>query len=106
MRTDPPKAFEPGLPGGSSPAPFDPLRVCIFTTITLIAWAITPPAAAMVFSAIGIRGYHRAYRAGLTRSRCFLGDTRLVLVYLGVVLVVSSGVTILTVLRRFGLVSF
>jgi hypothetical protein len=34
------------------------------------------------FAALGLTGYVRAYRAGLTRSRCFLRDTRLVIGYL------------------------
>ena len=108
MRTEPPEAFrskpspDPTAPG--SPAAYDPLRLCIYTTITLIAWVVTPPAAAMVFSALGLAGYLRAYRAGLTRSRCLLGDTRLVLAYLAVVLVASTAVTIYSVLGRLGLV--
>ena len=32
---------------------------------------------------LGLVGYTRAYRAGLTRSKCFLRDTRLVIAYLG-----------------------
>ena len=42
------------------------------------------PVALLVFAGVGFLGYWRARRAGLTHSRCFLRDTRLVLGYLGV----------------------
>ena len=64
------------------PEAFDPLRFCIFTTIALIAWAITPPAAVVWTSGMGLFAYWKARRAGLVKSRCVLGDTRLVMVYL------------------------
>jgi len=70
--------------------PFDPLRLCVFATVALFAW-ILGPIAVGVFAAVGFAGYLRARRAGLLRSRCKLGDTRLVLVYLA--LLVAAGVT-------------
>jgi len=39
----------------------------------------------VAFAALGFAGYARARRAGLTRSRCVLRDTRLVLGYLALV---------------------
>jgi hypothetical protein len=69
--------------------PFDPLRLCVFATVALIAWVLGPIAVA-VFAAIGFVGYLRARRAGLLRSRCKLGDTRIVLAYLAVM--VATGV--------------
>ncbi len=77
-----PRINEPLAPPEPDP-PFDPLRLCIFTTIALIAWVVSPSVAVLGFSALAIRGYARARRAGLLRSRCLLGDTRLVLAYLG-----------------------
>ncbi len=71
-------------------AGYDPLRLCIFTTIAVIAWLVSPPVAVLAFSTLGMRGYVRAYRAGLLRSRCLLGDTRLVLAYLGTAWVVAA----------------
>ncbi|MDQ4503309.1 hypothetical protein [Sinomonas sp. ASV322] len=73
---------EPAPPPQDSP-PFDPLRLCIFATIALLGWLAGPPAL-VVFSAIGFVGYAKARRAGLTTSKCFLRDTRLVLLYLGI----------------------
>ena len=71
----------------SVPAPpsgLDPLRLCVFTTIAVIA-ALTGPVAVAVFAGVAIAGYRAARRAGVLRSRCKLGDTRLVLAYLWIV---------------------
>ena len=62
----------------------DPLRLCIATTVALVAWLVTPPLAVALFGVVAIVGYVRARRAGLLSSRCKLGDTRLVLAYLTV----------------------
>lgn len=64
-------------------APFDPLRLCIFTTIALLAWLLTPPLVVVWMATLGLLGYGKAYRAGLTKSKCYLRDVRLVLLYLG-----------------------
>ena len=61
----------------------DPLRLCIFATIALLGWLLGP-VALLLFAGLGFAGYWQARRAGLTRSRCFLRDTRLVLGYLAV----------------------
>lgn len=68
-----------------SAPPFDPLRLCIFATVALLGWAAGPVALA-VFAAVGFAGYWKARRRGLTRSNCYLRDTRLVLAYLGILL--------------------
>lgn len=65
--------------------PFDSLRLCIFATIALLGW-VAGPVALAVFAAVGFTGYWKARRRGLTKSKCFLRDTRLVLAYLGVLL--------------------
>jgi hypothetical protein len=85
----------------SEPAapPFDPLRLCVFATVALIAW-VTGPVAVVVFAAIGFVGYLRARRAGLLRSRCKLGDTRIVLVYLAVLVAAGVAGTVWAVLGR------
>jgi len=72
------------------PAPsFDPLRLCVYTTVALLA-CLLGPVAVLVFALIAIGGYTRARRAGLLRSRCKLGDTRLVLAYLWVIAVLAA----------------
>ena len=68
-----------------SPPTFDPLRLCIFATVALLGWAAGPVALA-VFAAVGFAGYWKARRRGLTKSKCYLRDTRLVLAYLGILL--------------------
>jgi hypothetical protein len=80
-------------------APHDPLNLCIFATLALLGW-LAGPAALAVFAAIGVVGYWRARRAGLLRSRCFLRDTRLVIAYLGV-LVVAGAWGMYSVAARF-----
>ena len=67
---------------------YDPLRLCIFATVALLAWVAGPWALAF-FAGLGFVGYWRARRAGLLRSRCLLGDTRLVLLYLGLLTAVA-----------------
>lgn len=69
---------------------YDPLRLCVYATVALLAWLLGP-VAVVVFAALGFVGYWRARRAGLLRSRCKLGDTRIVLVYLAAL--VATGVT-------------
>lgn len=69
------------------PAPaFDPLRLCVFTTIAVIS-GVLGPVAVLAFALVAIAGYARARRGGLLHSRCKLGDTRLVLAYLAVIAV-------------------
>jgi hypothetical protein len=69
-----------GRPAEHAP-PYDPLRLCIFATIALLGWLLGP-VALVGFAVLGLVGYTKAYRAGLTRSKCFLRDTRLVIGYL------------------------
>lgn len=93
MRAHPPAALSGGTETEAK-AVYDPLRYCIFTTVVLIAWLITPPLALAIFGAIGVGAYMSARRRGLTKSRCLLGDTRLVVAYLGLLAVIGAGVTI------------
>jgi hypothetical protein len=74
-----------------APPAHDPLRLCVMTTVALLAWVLGP-VAVLVFAAVGAAGYVRARRAGLLRSRCKLGDTRIVIAYLvAVALVAAAG---------------
>jgi hypothetical protein len=70
---------------------FDPLKYCIFTTVALLAWLVGPAIMVAVMSAIGLAAYWTARRAGLTRSRCVLGDTRLVMLYLAAAFAAGLG---------------
>lgn len=60
---------------------YDPLRLCVYTTIALLTWALGP-VVVVAFAVLGILGYRAARRRGLTQSKCVLRDTRLVLAYL------------------------
>jgi len=94
-----------GTPGAPQPVedakPFDPLRLCIFATISLLGW-VFGPLAVVVFAGVGFAGYWKARQAGLTRSRCYLRDTRLVLAYLAAL--AAAGVWGLVVLVQHWLV--
>jgi hypothetical protein len=63
----------------------DPLRFCVWTTIALLAWLVSPALLAAVFGFAGLFAYTRAWRAGLRKSDCILRDPRLVMLYLGLV---------------------
>lgn len=83
------------LPGLHPQPPVrDPLRLCIFTTIGLLAWLLTPPAVVTFFAAMGLWAYGKAYRAGLKSSKCILKDTRLVMSYLGIAFVAGAYFTV------------
>src|SRR5690625_6386650 len=45
----------------ADPQPFDPLRLCVFTTIAVIA-CLTGPLAVLAFALIAIAGYAKARR--------------------------------------------
>lgn len=87
---------------GGDGAAFDPLRLCVFATVALLGWLLGP-AALLFFAGMGYLGYHRARRAGLTRSRCMLRDTRLVLVYLATLAAVGAAAAVLAVTGTFRL---
>ncbi len=67
------------------PAVRDPLPLCIYATVALLAWFFSPALVAALFALAGLRAYAVAYRAGLRKSDCVLGDPRWVMLYLGVV---------------------
>jgi hypothetical protein len=77
--------------------PFDPLRLCVFATVALLGWVLGPWAL-LGFALAAVVGYARARRKGLLRSKCKLGDTRLVLLYL-VVLAAAAAYGIYASLR-------
>ncbi|MDQ4098581.1 MAG: hypothetical protein M3144_12030, partial [Actinomycetota bacterium] len=76
----------------------DPLRLCVFATVALLTWLIGAPVVA-VMSGLGLRAYARTWREGTRRSRCVLGDVRLVLAYLAVIFVASTAWTAWRVVR-------
>ena len=86
-RQVPPPRLDPTR--GEHPVePFDPLRLCVFATVALLGWLLGPWAL-LGFAVLAIAGYARARRQGLLRSKCKLGDTRLVLLYLAVLAVAA-----------------
>ena len=93
MRSEPPAVFTNSPPIGSSDYRFDPLQLCIYTTIGILAWLLTPAAVVAAFGTIGVVAYARARRKGLAKSRCKLGDTRLVIAYLAIAGSVGIAVT-------------
>ena len=82
-----------GAPAGRATVK-DPLPYCIYTTVCLIAWVVSPPLALAFFAGLALRKYWRAWQAGLSKSDCLLGDPRRVMVYLGVLMVAGAGATL------------
>ena len=78
---------KPAVPPGE--AGLDPLRLCVNTTVALIT-CVLGPIALLGFALLAIVGYARARRAGLMRSKCKLGDTRVVLAYLSVLAALAA----------------
>lgn len=104
MRNEPPAAFT-GPPAGGPVATsqeYDPLRLCIYTTIGLISWIITPALTVAIFGTIGVVGYVVARRRGLAKSRCKLGDTRLVVAYLAIATALGAAATVMRVIDLVG----
>jgi hypothetical protein len=86
----------------SEPAPaYDPLRLCVYTTIALLTWLLGP-VVVVAFAVLGFLGYRAARRRGLTQSKCVLRDTRLVLAYLGLGAVAGLAGVALQVSRWVG----
>lgn len=96
-------AAAPPTPTAGTPtaAPYDPLRLCIFATVALIAW-LARSFAVVCFAGLGFAGHVRARRAGLERSTCLLRDTRLVLAYLGVLALAGAVGAVLSTLEVLG----
>jgi hypothetical protein len=69
----------------------DPLPYCIYATVALIAWVVSPPLAVAFFAGLGLHRYWRAWRAGLRESDCLLGDPRRVMAYLAALMVAGAG---------------
>jgi hypothetical protein len=69
--------------------PFDPLKLCVFATVALLGWLLGPWAL-LGFALLAVAGYARARHQGLLHSKCKLGDTRLVLLYLVVLAAVAA----------------
>ncbi len=77
------------VPTIAAPLIEDPFRLCTYATLVALAWLFSPPVVLAVCAILGFVAYAKALRAGLTRSRCLLRDTRLTLVYLGVLAVMA-----------------
>ncbi len=86
---------DPRIPAaltGASPVP-DPLHWCVFATVSLLTWALGP-IVLLLFAGAGLIAYGRAWARGRRSSRCLLRDTRLVLLYLGLIAVVAATATV------------
>ncbi len=85
-----PGSLDPGWRGraAAEEAGVDPLKLCVFTTVALLGWLLGPWAV-LAFATLAFTAYSKARRAGLLRSKCLLRDTRLVLAWLGLLVVVA-----------------
>jgi hypothetical protein len=93
----PSPSFEP-----TKAAVYDPLRFCIFTTIALAAWALSPPVAVMLMSGMGLWAFGRGRAHGLGVTKSFLLDTRLLMTYLGAAFVAGTFFAWRTLLQLLG----
>ena len=80
-QVQPPRVERPVDANERGEPPFDPLKLCVFATVALLGWLLGP-FALLGFAVLAIVGYAKARREGLLHSKCKLGDTRLVLLYL------------------------
>ncbi len=101
MRSEPPAVFTHDPTRPYSEKEFDPLQLCIYTTIGVLAWLLTPAAVVAAFGTLGVVAYVRARRRGLAKSRCKLGDTRLVIAYLAFAALAAWVATGAAILNRF-----
>ena len=101
MRNEPPAVFTQPPPHGGADRQFDPLQLCIYTTIGLLAWLVTPALVVAAFGAIGVVAYARARRRGLAKSRCKLGDTRVVIAYLAIAASIGVAATVISIMDTF-----
>jgi hypothetical protein len=72
----------------------DPLPYCIYTTVCLICWVVSPSLAITFFAGLALRKYWKAWCAGLSESDCLLGDPRRVMIYLGTLMLAGIGYTL------------
>jgi len=59
-----------------SPAPpstLDPIRYCVYTTVALLAWLVSPPVMVMAMSGLGLWAYWRACAAGSREANACFG---------------------------------
>lgn len=92
----------------SPPGPLavaDPLPYCIYATVALLAWIASPPLVVAFFAAVGVRRYWRAWRAGLDKTKCALGDPRRVIAYLSALFLAGAGTTLWRVAHALGLIA-
>ncbi|MEP7013501.1 MAG: hypothetical protein ABJC13_24530 [Acidobacteriota bacterium] len=102
LRAIEPPLRPPAAPPGATPLIEDPFRLCTYATLVALAWLFSPPVVLAICAILGFVAYAKALRAGLKRSRCLLRDTRLTLVYLGVLAVMALTVIGLRVAESCG----
>lgn len=81
---------ESATPGAAAGA----WRACTLTLVALLAWLITPPAAVLLLSTIGLVGVVRAHRAGKVDGHCTLGRPKLIVAYLSAAWALGAWFTI------------
>ncbi len=79
---------------GRPRAASDTVRACTMTLVALVAWVITPPAAVLVFSTLGLIGVLRAHRADRVIGHCSLGRPKLIVAYLTVAWLLGAWFTV------------
>ena len=73
---------------------FDPMHLCTYTAVAILAWLLTPPLVVVLMSTLGLLAYVKAMRAGMVRTDCRLRTPRLVIAYLAVAWLVGAWFTV------------
>ena len=81
---------------------FDPMRLCTYTAVAILAWLLTPPLVVVMMSTLGLVAYAKAMRAGIVHTHCRLRSPRMVIAYLAVAWLAGAWFTVADVVGWAG----
>jgi hypothetical protein len=77
----------------------DPLKYCIWATISLLSLLLTPIIPMLYFGTLGFLKYNEARKSGIKESNCIIKHVVLVQIYLAAIVLVAVGLGISLFLR-------
>jgi hypothetical protein len=81
---------------------FDPMHLCTYTAVAILAWLLTPSLVVVMMSSLGLVAYARALRAGIDHTSCRLRSPRMVIAYLAVAWLAGAWFTVAGVVGLLG----